>query len=223
MLIKSVLITWSWLCADDSWHHAKVAFGSACRLLLWPVFAFDIKNNSKNNHVNQLSICLWIYPLLRGWVVISNNLSAGNMSLVIGQWFWLRGGGTNRSSSDLLRLSFGAKLILEIKVQQEHIHDKLPLFCTVTWGYDCCLSLIHISAVSSSRHYLFFFFFFTSLSISLWLRGTNAGHYQKCTPIVCLPSLNRSTPRCFTECVHLVRQWQVMVMASITELVLSHR
>lgn len=46
---------------------------------------------------------------------------------------------------------------------------------------------------------------------------------SKVHPIVCLPSLNLSTPRCFAECVYLVRQWQVMVMASITELVLSHR
>lgn len=36
------------------------------------------------------------------------------------------GGRANRCSADLLRHSFGAKLILELKVQQEHIHDKLP-------------------------------------------------------------------------------------------------
>lgn len=66
------------------------------------------------------------------------------------------------------------------------------------------------------------FFFYFPLRLSATQR-------HKCTPlskvhpIVCLPSVNLSTPRCLAECVYLVRQWQVMVMASITELVLSHR
>lgn len=101
------------------------------------------------------------------------------------------------------------------------------------WKWLLSLCLIHISAVSLWRHYLschasapptppFFFFLNFPLHLPVTQRH-KCRPLSKVHPIVCLPSLNLSTPRCFAECVYLVRQWQVMVMASITELVLSHR